>query len=49
MVLAGNGKLSVRFEEPKREVIVSRSAGDLYNASREADSTELAGKHVGEP
>jgi hypothetical protein len=43
MVLAGNGKLSVGLEDPKRDVIVSLSACDLYNASRDADSTELAG------
>jgi len=43
MVLAGAGKLSVGLEDPKRDVIVSLSACDLYNASRDADSTELAG------
>jgi hypothetical protein len=43
MVLAGNGKLSVGFEDSKRDVIVSLSACDLYNASRDADATELAG------
>ena len=43
MVLGGNGKLSVGFEDPKRDVIVSLSACDLYNASRDADSTALAG------
>mgnify|MGYP003694701171 CR=1 FL=1 len=31
MVLGGNGKLSVGFEDPKRDVIVSLSACDLYN------------------
>jgi hypothetical protein len=44
MALAGNGKLSVGFEDPKRDVMVSLSACDLYNASREAASTELVGR-----
>jgi hypothetical protein len=44
MALAGNGKLSVGFEDPKRDVMVSLSACDLYNASRDANSTELVGR-----
>src|SRR5439155_13088374 len=43
MALAGNGKSSVGFENPKRDIIVSLSGCDLYNASRDAASTELAG------
>ncbi len=43
MALAGNGKLSVGFEDPNRDVMVSLSACDLYNASRDADSTDLVG------
>ncbi len=40
MALAGNGKLSVGFA---RDLTVSLPACDLYNASRDANSTELAG------
>jgi len=43
MVLGVNGKISVGFEDPKPDLIVSLSDCDLYNASREADSTELMG------
>jgi hypothetical protein len=44
MALAGSGKLSVGLDDPRREIMVSLSACDLYNASRDADSTELVGR-----
>jgi hypothetical protein len=44
MTLAGNGKLSVGFGDPQRDVMVSLSACDLYNASRDPHSTELVGR-----
>jgi hypothetical protein len=43
MALGENGKLSVGFGELSRDPIVSLAACDLYNASREAGSTELLG------
>ena len=44
MALARNGKLSVGFEDPRRDVMVSLWACDLYNASRDPDSTQLVGR-----
>jgi hypothetical protein len=44
MALAGSGKLSVGLDDPRRDVMVSLSGCDLYNASRDADSTELVGR-----
>jgi hypothetical protein len=41
MALGRNGKLSVGFGEPSHNTIVSLTACDLYNASRETGSTEL--------
>jgi hypothetical protein len=43
MTLGQRGKLSIGLGEPSRETIVSLAACDLYNASREAGSTELLG------
>ncbi len=43
MVLGKNDKLSVGFKEPSPDTIVILAACDLYNASREAQSTELLG------
>jgi hypothetical protein len=44
MALAGNGKLSVGRDDPKPDVMISLPACDLYNASRDAASTELVGR-----
>jgi hypothetical protein len=41
MAVGKNGKLSVGFGERSRDTIVSLVACDLYNASRETESTEL--------
>ena len=41
MALGKNGKLSIGFRERRRDVAVSLTACDLYNASRETGSTEL--------
>jgi hypothetical protein len=41
MALGKNGKLSVGFGERSRATTVSLSSCDLYNASRETESTEL--------
>ena len=41
MAVGKNGKLSVGFGERSRNTIVSLVACDLYNASRETESTEL--------
>jgi hypothetical protein len=41
MALGKNGKLSVGFGELSRDTMVSLTACDLYNASRETGSTEL--------
>ena len=41
MVLGNNGNLSVGDGDPHRDVAVSLPGCDLYNASREARSTEL--------
>jgi hypothetical protein len=47
IVLAGTGKLSVGAEGSKRDVTISLPTCDLYNASRGANSTELAdGAHL---
>jgi hypothetical protein len=43
MALGENGKLSVGFGELSRVTIVSLAACDLYNVSREGESTELLG------
>jgi len=43
LILGTNGKLSVGVESPKPDLVVRLSACDLYNASREAGSTELMG------
>src|SRR5438132_8952658 len=43
LILGANGKLSVGVESPKPDLVVRLSACDLYNASREAGSTELMG------
>jgi hypothetical protein len=43
MVLGKDGKLSVGSGELDRDTIVSLAACDLYNASRQARSTELLG------
>ena len=43
MALGKNGKLSVGLGELSRDTIVSLATCDLYNASREAESTELLG------
>jgi hypothetical protein len=43
MALGRNSKLFVGSGEPNRDVIVSLAACDLYNASREMESTELVG------
>ena len=43
MALGENGKLSVGFGELSRDTIVSLATCDLYNASREAESTQLLG------
>src|SRR5262245_22158890 len=44
MALARNGKLSVGFEDPQHDAKVSLPACDLYNASRDPDSTQLVGR-----
>ena len=41
MALGKSDKLSVGFREVSRDTIVSLATCDLYNASREAESTEL--------
>ena len=41
MALGETDKLSVGFGELSRDTIVSPATCDLYNASREAESTEL--------
>jgi hypothetical protein len=41
MALGKNGKLSVGFEELSPDSIVNLAACDLYNSSRERESTEL--------
>jgi hypothetical protein len=43
MALGASDKLSVGFGELGRDTVVSLATCDLYNASREAESTELLG------
>jgi hypothetical protein len=43
MALGASDKLSVGFGELSRDTVVSLATCDLYNASREAESTELLG------